>query len=73
MHTEIEGPPIVKQALETISHYDETKRAITEKNAQHRLSYEEVPSGGIPKYCSYASDLTIFLSLCLSVDKCISI
>ena len=73
MHTEIEGPPIVKQALETISHYDETKRAITEKDAHHRLSDEEVPSEGIAKYCSHASDLTILLSLFLSVDKCISI
>jgi len=44
--TEIEGPPIVKQALYTISHYDETKRAITDKDAQHRLSDEEVPSEG---------------------------
>jgi len=39
----------------------------------HSIGYRTRKSRQKAKYCSHASDLTILLSLFLSVDKCISI
>jgi hypothetical protein len=63
MYAENKGPQIVKQDLKTISHYNETNRLITEKDAQKRLSYKGVTSECIAKCCTHASDLNILHSL----------